>query len=402
MDVYIARQPIFDRSMRIYGYELLYRQSSRNAFVEMDDDQATTELICNSLLVVGLSDLTDGTKAFINFSKALIDSDVPTILPKESVVLEILERGKATQATVAACDRMRARGYQLALDDVVMDESFLPLMDKADIIKVEYPSVSYNDQRRLIRKYRGKPVRFLAEKIETREDYRRAVDIGYDYFQGFFFSKPAMINSREIVSLNANMVAILEELNRPEPSYEVIADIISGDLGLTYKLLKLANSVYLGTKYKIDSIPQALSYIGLKEIRQWISLMMLKNLQNVENAEMIKLSMIRGKLMELLARALQNTENASDYFFTGMFSFIDQLISRPMPKILEGLPLSRDVKQALTGEPNEYRRLLDFVVNCEYANWNKIEKQYPLDIIGIGRFMDLYMESLRWARQLNY
>ncbi len=403
MDFYISRQPIFDSHMNIYGYELLYRQNDKNYFIETDDDTATTELIYNSFLVVGLNDLTDGTKAFINFSKDLINSQVPYLLPKGRVVFEILERMEATQETIETCEKMRALGYELALDDFVMDDSFLPLIDKVDIIKVEYPSVSYSDQRSFIEKLRSKSkVKFLAEKIETREDYQRAVDIGYDYFQGYFFSKPAMVNSKEIAALSLNLFSILERLEKPEPSYPEISDIIQRDLGLTYKLLKLANSVYIGSRYKINSIPQALTYIGIRELRQWISLMLLKEMQNVENAEMIKLSLVRGKLMELIAAEFDCVNNPSEYFFTGMFSFIDVLMNQPMNKLLEGLPFSHDVKQALLGEENALRQLLNSIINCESADWNDEIKLYPLNMLGSTRFIELYMESLKWAKKLNY
>ena len=403
MDVYIARQPIFDRYMNIYGYELLYRQSDKNYFIEIDDDKATTELIYNSFLVVGLDDLTDGTKAFINFSKDLINSQMPYLLPKDRVVFEILERNEATQATIETCEKMRSLGYELALDDFVMDDSFLPLIDKVDIIKVEYPSVSLDDQRCLIQKLRStSKVKFLAEKIETREDYQCAIEIGYDYFQGYFFSKPAMVNSKEIASLNLSLFSVLEELRKPEPSYPKISEIIQRDLGLTYKLLKLANSAYMGSRNKINSIPQAITYIGIREMRQWISLMLLKELQNVENAEMIKLSLIRGKLMELIAAEFNCGKNTSEYFFTGMFSFIDVLMNQPMEKVLEGLPFSNDVKQALLGEDNALRQLLDSVIKCESANWNEAITAFPLNKLESNRFMELYMDSLKWAKSLNY
>ena len=402
MDVYIARQPIFDSHMNIFGYELLYRQSKENYFVEMDDDQATSELIINSFLIFGLDDLTDGTKALINFSKDMINSEVPYLLPKENVIFEILERKDATQATVEACEKLSAMGYKLALDDFVMDDSFLPLVDKVDIIKVEYPSVSYEDQKEFISKYRKNPkIKFLAEKIETREEYQKAVEIGYDYFQGYFFSKPAVVNTKEIVSLNTSLISILNELKSTEPSYNMITEIIQSDLGLTYKLLKLANSAFMGARNKINSIHQALTYVGIKEINQWVSLMMVKQMQNVENAEMIKLSFIRGKFMESIVTEL-NYVNGSEYFFTGVFSFIDVLMNKPMELVLKGLPFSYDVKQALLGENNEIGQILNFVIDFEEAKWSKAADIFPLSTISSRRIMELYMESLKWVKNLNY
>ncbi|HBR02738.1 MAG TPA: diguanylate phosphodiesterase [Ruminiclostridium sp.] len=397
MDAFIARQPIFDKSMKIYGYELLYRQSGDNFFTGIDDDQATAELIYNAFLVMGLQDLTDGANAFINFSKELIDSDVPFLLPKQNIIVEVLEREKVTSATVEACKRIKAVGYRLALDDFVFDQNNLPLIDMADIIKIEFPAVNRHEQYNLIKRY-GTKIKFLAEKIETREEYQQAAGMGYELFQGYFFSKPAIVRSKEVVTLNANLFSILEELSSPEPSYTVIADIFERDLGLSYKLLKLANSVYIGARNRIKSIPHALSYIGINEMYQWISLMMLKDMQNVENAELVKQSLIRGKLMELLSPELRLEGESSEFYFTGIFSSIDVLLNSPMQQILKGLPLPINVKNALLGIDNEQRKLLKFVINWEKAHWEKAEDQYPMT----SKFMELYMEALKWAKKLNY
>lgn len=397
MDAFLARQPIFDKGMKIYGYELLYRQSGDNFFTGVDDDQATTELIYNAFLVMGLQDLTDGANAFINFSKELIDSDVPFLLPKKNIVVEVLEREKVTPATIDACKRIKAMGYRLALDDFVSTEDNLPLIEMADIIKIEFPVVSSREQYSLIRRY-GAKTKFLAEKIETREEYKQAAGMGYDLFQGYFFSKPAIVRSKEVVTLNANLFSILKELNSPEPSYAVIANIFKRDLGLSYKLLKLANSVYIGARSKIKSIPHALSYIGINEMYQWISLMLLKDVQNVENAELVKQSLIRGKFMELLASRLYPDGENSEFYFTGIFSSIDVLLNSPMEQVLKGLPLSLDVKNALLGMGNDQRTLLNFVMDWEKARWEKAADQYPTP----AKFMDLYIEALKWAKKLNY
>ena len=228
---FIARQPIFGRNMEIYGYELLYRKGSDNFFAQIDDDQATAELIYNSFFVFGLYDLTDGAKAFINFSKELIEIDMPSLLPKQNIVVEVLERNRTTHATVEACRRIKAMGYSLALDDFIFNKDELPLLEFADIVKVDFLTISPEEQSSLIKKY-GHKTRFLAEKVETREDYARAMALGYDCFQGYFFCKPAVLNSKEIASLNVNLFNILKELNTIDPSFSRIASIIQGDLGL--------------------------------------------------------------------------------------------------------------------------------------------------------------------------
>ncbi|MGE4548096.1 MAG: EAL and HDOD domain-containing protein [Intestinibacillus sp.] len=390
--------------MRIYGYELLYRQGLQNSFSStggIDDDIATAEVLYNSFFVVGINDLTDGTKAFINFSKALMDSDVPLMLPKEKVIVEVLEREKATPATLAACARIRSLGYQLALDDFVFDEDNLPLLGYTDIIKVEYPSMDLSQQAALLKKYHGK-IKFLAEKIETREEYQKAKELGYHYFQGYFFSKPAMINSKEILTLNTTLFSVIEELNAQEPDLKIIAELITGDLGLSYKLLKLANSVYVGAKSKIKTITQALTTLGIRELYQWISLMMIKDMQNIENAETIKQSLVRGKFMSMLAEEIGRPENTSEYFFTGSFSMIDILLNRSMGEILAGLPLTEEVKEALLGAENDLKEMLDLIISFEKAEWDTLQQSALLNAISADRFMYLYVNAVKWASQLKY
>jgi EAL and modified HD-GYP domain-containing signal transduction protein len=256
-------------------------------------------------------------------------------------------------------------------------------------------------QRRLIRKF-GSKIKFLAEKIETRADYQLAYDMGYHYFQGYFFSKPAVINSVDISSLNINLIRIMEEIRKEEPSYPVISSIIEQDVGLSYKLLRLVNSAYFASGQPIKSIQSALAILGTQEISRWISMMMFKRIKNVENAEMLKLSLIRGKHMELLATELHDSDNSMEYFFTGMFSFIDVLLNRPMVLALKELSLPIRTRAALLGQDNPLRRILTCALACEQAHWEKIEQHYPINRIGMQRYMDLYFQALKWAQQLKY
>ena len=187
MKVYLARQPIFSRTMSIYGYELLYRRSMNNFYEGKDDNQATAELINNAFFAMQFNELTHGTKAFINFSGDMLEKEIPLLLPKEAIVVEILERVIASDKIIQACKKLKKEGYTLALDDFVFHESYLPLMELADIIKIEFSIVDYDMQRQLINKY-GDKIKFLAEKIETREEYQMALEMGYSYFQGYFLA----------------------------------------------------------------------------------------------------------------------------------------------------------------------------------------------------------------------
>lgn len=401
MDVYVARQPIFDRNMNVFGYELLYRGSMNNFFEGNDENKVTAELINNAFFTMHFNELTEDTKAFINFSQKMLIEEIPLLLPVDSVVVEISAGYNINEDIIEACRKLRESGYIIALDNFVIKESNMPLLEIAHIVKIEFTAVNFLEQRQLIKEYKSK-IMFLAEKVETRDEYNLALDMGYDYFQGYFFSKPVIIKGKEIESLNINLVKVMRVLNKKEPEYQEIAEIIATDLGLSYKLLKLANSVYFGSRNRIQSIKQALVQLGIVEIRKWIYLMMLKDIQLIENRELIKTCFIRAKFMELLAIEKDMNDKKLEYFLAGMFSSIDVLLNKDMRVIVDELALSDEVKEALLGEDNEIKNTLDMVINYELLNWNVFEINKTAYGIGQEKFMSLYLKTLMWVKKLNY
>lgn len=400
MDVYVARQPIFDRKMNVLGYELLYRRSMKNFYEGTSDSQATAEVINNAFLSMHFNELTSGTKAFINFSHDMLIKGIPLLLPRESIVVEIVERTKVNDELIEACSELRSKRYILALDDFKANTANEQLMKQAHIIKVEFSKVDYPAQREILNKYKGE-VKFLAERVETREEFQLAIDMGYDYFQGYFFSKPVIVKGKDIESININIIRILEILNGEEPDYQEITEIIETDIGLTYKLLKLVNSVFFGARNLIHSIKHALVHLGMEEIKKWIYILMLKEVQVIENKELIKVCLIRAKIMELLAIEIDE-EKKSDYFLTGMFSSIDILMNQDMQDIMNELPLSSEVKDALLGENNQIRKLLDIVRDYEKLSWDKEKAKAINPKITLDVFSDRHMEALKWVLKLDY
>lgn len=401
VDIYVGRQPIFDRKMDVFGYELLYRNSMNNFYEGSDDNKSTAELINNSFLSMHFYELTSGTKAFINFSQDMIIEEIPLLLPKESIVVEVLERIEINDELIESCKNLSRNGYTIALDDFIFDESYIPLIEIAHIIKIEFPLVELESQRNLIKKYKNR-IKFLAEKVETREQYQQALDMGYDYFQGYFFSKPMIIRSKEVDVLNMNLFFILDILNKEEPDFHDMAEAIKSDLGLAYKLLKLANSALLGTRHKIESIKHALVQLGTVEISKLIYLLLLRDIQSVENKELIKTCLIRAKLMELLAIDIGKRNENLEYFLTGMFSSIDVLTNRDMKEILEELPLREDVKRALLGESNEIRKMLDMIISYEGLKWDEEKVKDISTSITQEVFMNRYFKSLIWVMKTDY
>ena len=401
VEVYLARQPIFDQKMNIAGYELLYRRSMNNYFEGTDDNQATADLISNAFLVMPFHELTGGTKAFINFSGDMLIREIPLVLPRKSIVVEVLERVEATEAVFRALSKLKGEGYTIALDDFAFGEANLPFLELADIVKVEFPAVDIATQRHFISLY-AKRIKFLAEKVETREDYQLASQMGYSYFQGYFFSRPVIEKRREIVSIPATLMRLMSELNRPDPDYQTLTEIIETDVGLSYKLLRLAGSVFFGTKGDVFTVKHALVRMGFGEIRKWVYLLLLKDVQNVDNRELITNCLIRAKFMELLAITAGGGRKHYAYFLAGLFSSVDILLDCSMEAAVKELPIAPEVKEALLKQDNDIRRALDLILNYEQGNWDNVDTLRLTPAMGRENLMPLYVESLQWMIRQHF
>ena len=387
--------------MDIAGYELLYRRSMNNFFEGISDNQATADLINNAFLVMPFYELTGGTKAFINFSGEMIVKEIPMVLPRKSIVVEVLERVEATPEVLYALKKLKSEGYTIALDDFAFGDASLPFLELADIVKVEFPHVDSDTQMHYIKLY-GHRIKFLAEKVETREDYQHAVEMGYSYFQGYFFSRPVIEKRKEIASLPSTLMRIMTELNSPEPDFQALTEVIETDVGLSYKLLKVAGSIYFGTKGGICTVKQALVRMGVNEIRKWIYLLLLKNVQSHENHELITNCLIRAKFMEMLAVKAGGDRKYYDYFLAGLFSSIDILLDTTMGQAIKDLPIIPEVKDALLGSENGIRRALDIVLNYEIGNWDKVDALRLNPLLGRNNLMPLYVDALHWTVRQNY
>lgn len=400
MEVYVGRQPIFDRNNAVFGYELLYRRSMNNFYEGVDGNQATRDLIYNAFFAMQIDDLTEGKVGFINFTDAMVRDLVPEILPKEQLVIEILEDSVVDADLIQACVSLKEKGYILALDDFVLSPSFEPLLELVDIIKIEFPNVPLETQRHLLKTYKHK-IRFLAERLETREEFNVALEMGYDYFQGFFFSKPIIYKQNDIGVLNTSILNIIHQLRTLDPDYKRIARAVELDVGLSYKVIRLSNTISYGARYSVRSVHQALVRIGILELRRWFNVLLLRDLQQVENHELIKQSLVRAYLMESVAEHCGLKEQSLDYLLTGMFSSIDVLLAKPMDEVLIGMPLVDSVKAALMGEKNDLYRVLDFVKRYEAMEINPETFAFPVADIDLSTFHALYIEALRWIKQME-
>lgn len=400
MDVYVARQPIFDINVKIFGYELLYRRSQVNVYEGVDDDISTAELINNAFLAMRLDDLTFNTKAFINFSQKMIEELVPLMLPKDKVVIEVLENITMSEKLLNAVRTLKEKGYTIALDDFVFKKELEPLIELADIIKIEYDQENFINETILIEKYSNK-VDFLAERIETREDFEKASKMGYRYFQGYFFSRPIVLKTKEVATFNTTLINVITELNKDEVNYSKVTNIIESDLGITYKILKLVNSVCYCSLYTISSIKQAIVRLGENELKKWIYLMLIKEVKTVENYELIRNSLIRAKFMEKLATEIGLKDKSYACFIIGMFSNIDAMLNRKKEDILSELPLDKDIKDTLLNKETIFRNIYIFAINYELFNTNLVDEHYITNELGVLKIEKIYRDSLKWVTDIQ-
>lgn len=399
MEIFVARQPIFDRQERVFAYEILFRQGTQNYYEGMDGDQATSDVIANSFLTIGMETLTGGKQAFINFTTNLIKDQTAYLLPSDLVVVEILEDTEPDQDIIVACQKLKEAGYTLALDDFVFEKKFWPLIDLADIIKIDFTLTKGKKRDDIVKKLSSRNIIFLAEKVETREEFDQALKAGYTLFQGYFFSKPVIVVGNNIPPFKLNSFRLLQEINNVDYDFKKMEDIIKADVSLSYNLLKFINSSVFGLRTKINSIRQALVLLGLSEVRKWASLVALQTVAKDKPDELIVNSLVRAGFGEALARKTELSQEASNIFFMGMFSLMDAFLDRPLAEVLEELPLTLEIKQALLGKDNRFSPILNLVLAYEKADWENLIKHIQQLGLDESEVSVLYLQSLAMANR---
>lgn len=400
MDLYVARQPIFDKHMNVSAYELLYRKSRENRFTDTDQDEATAHVMLNSFHVMGLDGLTGGKPAFVNFTENFLTEGLATLFPAESLVVEVLETVLPTAPVLSALRELKGLGYRIALDDFVDSPVHRSLVDLADIIKVDFRLSSRWECERIVRELSNGRIRFLAEKIETEEEFRLALKMGYTYFQGYWFAKPVIQPIEDVPPVRLNYLRLIERVNSTSFEFDDIAELIVQDVSLTYKLLKLVNSSAFGLRQKIGTVRQALVILGIREIRKWVSLISIRGIGEDKPDELVRLSLIRAKFAELLGKAASLPIRSDELFLTGLFSSLDALMGRPLNEVIASIPLPNAVRDALLARDGDAGIILDLVLTQERGHFDELQ---PLaDHLGIpcDDLIDVWIEAVIWSNVL--
>jgi EAL and modified HD-GYP domain-containing signal transduction protein len=392
-DILIGRQQIFDQKLNIYAYELLFRGNDFDLNHKDGATQATNQVITDTILELGLNTIVGPHKAFINFTTQNILDKTPLHLPKDRIVIEVLENVEIDSRVIANLKELSKLGYIIALDDFVFSEEWKPLVELANIIKLDILEMGESKTRELIKQLKPYNVALLAEKVETYAEYQYLLELGCDYFQGFFFNKPNIVSGKRVSVNQTAAIQLLSMVNNPDVEFEDLTKIISVDIGLSYKLLHYINSAFFALPNKISSISHAISYLGLKEISRWINILTLASLSNKPEAVMQN-SLIRGKMCEELAGLIGN--KSDNFFLIGLLSNLDSLLDMPLDEALKQLPLTDEIVDAILHKDGLGGEALKCVISYEHWDISSISfKDIDQAIIG-----DTYIHSINWAKDV--
>lgn len=368
MEQYIARQPIFNLHKKVYAYELLYRGAKHYSLDKVSGNRATASLLSSAFLTRDIKDISSFKPCFINFTQDLLEKKLPESFSKESVVVEILEDVEPTPQVVGACQQLHDKGYKLALDDFVYERKFIPLLQLADIVKIDFRLTPYKTILRTLDILARYKVKLLAEKVETLEEFEAAAKLGFFYFQGYFFSRPEQIKIQELTTTQATHLRLLAEVAKKSTTIDKLHKIIANDISVSYKLLRFLNSSYFYRLQEIKSVKQAIAYLGLKELRHFVMLVIISEVTTNKPGELVRLGLVRAKFCELLGESSDHSIDSAELFVVGLFSLLDAMLDAPMAEIMERLPVSNGIKEALLTDTGPYCIYLELVKNYEKNN----------------------------------
>ena len=393
---FVARQPIFDRSQKVIGYELLFRNGIEDYF-NADPELAARSTLDSSLLF-GLNTLCHNTRAFVNCTRDILLKDLVTLLPPTQTVAEILETVEPEERVIAACKRLKEGGYLIALDDFTPNDPRAALCDFADIIKLDVQATRPEERAGLLRRFGSAKCKMLAEKLESPHEFNQARDMGFAYFQGYFFCKPELVVGREVPANKIGFLRLLELISRPELDLRELEKALKQEASICYRLLRYLNSPIFGFSLEIRSVRHAMAILGERELRRWIRLVVAIGAAEKRCSELVLMGLTRARFCELLSVRLKST---NDLFLMGLLSVMDAILEIEMVKLLEQVPVDHEIKSALLGQNSGLRPFYRLMLAQESGEWeqlNEIAKQLSL---GEEEVEDTWWQALTWAQEVT-
>lgn len=390
--ILMARQPIFNQQLKVVAYELLYRNNEgTNPLPLITGDQASSRVILHSYTSVSEAGNLRVLPAFVNFTQQMLEQDrLPSVSPKE-IVVEILEDCLATPKLVATAKKLAKAGYTIALDDFVYNDDAIPLLEIARIVKIDLRALSPNQLAEQVKRLKPFNVRLLAEKVETHEEYAQCRDLGFDLFQGYFFSKPQLLKGSHVGSSKVILLQLMGALSKPDVEFSEIEALIERDPGLTYKLLRLVNSSAFGLQRQVNSIQDTLVYLGLNELKKWLSLIALADNPG-KPTELVRQLLLLARMSELTARAEQ-LDSPGEAFMCGLLLHLDGLLDMSTEDALAQIQVGNQIRAAVVNREGSLGELVHRVE--AFVRGTLVSD----DLAMVSRLHTTYLQSLKWTRE---
>lgn len=400
MAFFAARQPILNADKLLVGYELLFRTSTDNVFPDIDQEKATSKMIEGLQFDLGLDKLSSGKQAFINFTEQSILHTYPSMLPADKVVVEVLEDVRPTRAIYKELRRLYDQGYTIALDDFVHGDKWEPFYKICSIIKIDCQEISPEELKSITNlKTRHPHLKLLAEKVENYEEFKQYKKLGFELFQGYFFSKPEVIKSVRLSTNQSTLAALLNEIQQPDISFDKITRLIEIDVGLSFKLLRYTQSPVFQRRKKIENIKQAVVLLGKSELERFVTLMFAATVAIGKPEELLKLALHRAKFCELAASKMSIGEDSASAFLVGMLSLIDAMLDSEIHELLNNMPLSNNIHKALIEKKGYLALLVDLSRHLETGNWQQVDIGAKNLDVDPAEVMISFEDAADWAEQ---
>lgn len=398
-EVYIGRQLIIDRDQKIIGYELLYRHSAEATQADFTDDVAAgAKVLSNFLTQMGTEFLLGDNLAFINVSTSMLDRDLIDLLPPARVVLEIVGPIFST-ALLERCRELSAKGFRIALDNVLPDSVNVPLIELADYAKIDIQRFKGADLKRAVESLCTYPLQLIAEKVETSSEFRNCKELAFHAFQGFHFAHPETLSVRAINPAQLRVVELLN-LVRRNAEFADIEATLKRDVGLSVRLLRYINSIGFGLSVQVRSTHHALTVLGYRQLYRWLSLLLLSADGNAPNHALVRTALTRGRLTEILGQEGLSGHERDNLFIVGLFSLIDAILGVPMSKAIDTLGLPDSIQEALLHRSGIYGKYLELAEACENDDWSRLDALAQEAGLTAPRVNAAHSSALAWSLEI--
>jgi c-di-GMP-related signal transduction protein len=400
VEFFFARQPILNVQKAVLGYELLFRNNRQNIYNSMDGNRATLEILSNALFYSSFQQMVNNKLGLVNFTRDLLFDDAIFLFSPQNLVIEVLEDVVPDGDVIAACKRLKDSGYKIALDDFIVHDLNNPLLDLASIVKVDFLQTIGSDRKLIADSLLPRNITLLAEKVETGDDFCEGCNLGYELFQGYFFGKPVIKSGKQFAPSQIMGMRVLQAVFKIPCDYEEICSIISSDISLSYKMLKMVNSPFFGFQKEITSIRHSITLMGHAGMKRFVSLLVISNSSKSNTMELAIIGLTRARIAEQIAPHLGLETDKGSLFLTGLFSLLDALLECPMEALLAELPIAAEIKDALQGIPNKLKKVLDVIVAYEKADWEGFLQAASIVRLQEEHFPAIYSDAIQWATDI--